>query len=158
MKIIYILISSLLLCSIAAASMEELHPYTIRVIVWDADGNRESDVPVTFAYEGQSDMLYSAEDGTLSFSLLNFDDVHDGAHINVSCVYETKNAPVQYVINETIIDPDSGNTTIVRRPNGYTGVTFNEPSTDIAIAAWAMMGFIATAIGGGIYLLRRRKN
>jgi len=139
MKLIHILLAALLLCSVAMASMEELRPYTIRVVVWDTDGNREADVPVTFAYEGQSETLYSAEDGTLSFSLLNFDDVHDGAEINVSCKYGAKDAPVDYSI-------------------GATGVTFNEPSSVTAIAAFAAMGFVAVLVAGrkGIYWLRKK--
>jgi len=139
MKLIHILLAALLFCSVAAASMEELRPYTIRVVVWDTDGNREADVPVTFAYQGQSETLYSAEDGTLAFSLLNFNNVHDGSEINVSCKYGAKNAPVNYEY-------------------GATGVTFNEPSEDVAVATWAAIGFIATALGGGLYLLRRRQD
>lgn len=138
MKPIHILIAALLLCSIATASMEDLRPYTIRVIVWDADGNREADVPVTFAYSGMSETLYSAKDGTLSFSLLNFDDMHDGSQINVSCKYGAKSAPVNYEY-------------------GATGVTFNEASEDSAMTAWAALGFAATAIGGGVYYLTRKK-
>lgn len=138
MKPIHIILAALLLCSIATASMEDLQPYTVRVIVWDADGNREADVPVTFAYAGQSQTLYSAEDGTLCFSLLNFDDVQDGAQINVSCKYGAKDAPVNYEY-------------------GATGVTFNEPSEAATIAAWAALGFAATAIGGGVYYLTRKK-
>lgn len=139
MKLIHILLAALLFCSVAAASMEELRPYTIRVVVWDTDGNREADVPVTFAYQGQSETLYSAEDGTLSFSLLNFDDVRDGAEINVSCKYGAKDAPVNYNI-------------------GATGVTFNEPSSAAAIAAFAAMGFVAVLVAGrkGIYWLRKK--
>jgi len=139
MKLIYILLAALLLCSIAAASVEELRPYTIRVVVWDTDGNREAGVPVTFVYKGQSETLYSAEDGTLAFSLLNFNNVRDGSEINVSCKYGAKNAPVNYEY-------------------GATGVTFNEPSEDVAVATWAAIGFIATALGGGLYLLRRRQD
>lgn len=139
MKLIYILISALILCNIATASMEDLQPYTIRVIVWDTDDNRESDVPVTFAYAGQSETLYSAEDGTLSFSLLNFNDVHDGAHINVSCKHGAKDVLVNYTI-------------------GATGVTYNEPSEEMSITAFMAMGFATViSLGGGIYYLIRGK-
>ena len=138
MKLICILLAVSLFCGIAAASMEELRPYTIRVIVWDTNDTREADVPVTFAYDGQSKTLYSAEDGTLSFSLLNFGDVPDGAHINVSCKHGSSDVPVNYAY-------------------GATGVTYNEPSESIAIEAFAALGFAATAIGGGIYYLTRKK-
>ena len=138
MKPIHLLIAALLLCSIATAAMESIQPYTIRVIVWDVDGNREADVSVTFTRGGHSETLYSAEDGTMSFSLLNFDDVQDGAHINISCKYGVQSAPVNYEY-------------------GATGVTFNEPSEADAIAAWAALGFAVTAVGGGIYYLTRKK-
>lgn len=131
MKSTHLILAALLLCSVAAA-MEDMRPYTIRVIMWDMDGNREANVPVTFAYAEQSETRYSAEDGTLSFN------VQDGAHINVSCKYGAKDAPMNYEY-------------------GATGVTFNEPSEDAAIAAWAALGFAATAIGGGVYYLTRKK-
>jgi len=138
MKQIHILIAALLLCSIASASMEDLRPYSLVIIAWDMDGSRAVNVPVMFTYEGQSDTLYTADDGSVVFSLLNFDDVPDGAYINVSCKYGVQNVQVDYDI-------------------GVTGVTFNEPSEEIAIEAFAVLGFIATAIGGGVYLLRRKK-
>jgi hypothetical protein len=138
MKLIYKILTLLLLCGIATASMEDLQPYTISVIVWDADGSRDENVAVTFAYTGQSDTLYTADDGSVSFSLLNFDDVPDGAYINVSSKYEAKDVSVDYEY-------------------GATGVTFNEPSQDAAIAAFAALGFIAVAAGGGIYFLTRKK-
>lgn len=138
MKPIHTIIVALLICGIATASMEDLRPYTISVIVWNADGNRDENTAVTFAYMGQSDTLYTADDGSVSFSLLNFDDVSDGAYINVSSKYGAKDVPVNYEC-------------------GATGVTFNEPSEDDAIAAFAAMGFIAVAAGGGIYYLTRKK-
>lgn len=137
-QIYHLLLAALLLCSVASALMEDVQPYTIRVIVWGVDGNREANIPVTFTYAGQSEMLYSAEDGTMSFSLLNFGDVPGGVHINVSCKYGAKEVPVNYEY-------------------GATGVIFNEPSEEEAIAAWAAMGFAATAIGGGVYYLARKK-
>lgn len=162
MKIIYVLVVALLLCGTATAawvatdvaetrrsegppagscystSMEDLRPYTISVIVWGGDGNRAVNTAVTFAYGGQSETLYSAEDGSVSFSLLNFDDVPNGAYIDVSSKYGAKSVPVDYVY-------------------GATGVTFNEPSEEAAIEAWAALGFVAVAAGGGIYYLTRKK-
>lgn len=139
MKLTHILMAALFLCSVATAAMEDLKPYTIRVIVWDTNGTLEADVPVTFAYDSMSETRYSAEDGTLCFSLLNFDDVQDGSHINVSCKYGAKNVPVNYAY-------------------GATGVTFNEPDQAIAMAIWAALGFVATALGGGIYYLTKKKD
>lgn len=138
MKIIYILITAILFCSIATATMEDLHPYTISAIVWDADGNRDVGTAVTFAYMRQSETLHSAADGSVSFSLLNFDDVPDGACINVSTTHGAKDVYVDYL-------------------DGERGVTFNEPSEAIAIEAFAAMGFLAVAAGGGIYYLKRKK-
>ena len=139
MKLLYLLLVALLFCSIATAAIEDMHPYTIRVIAWDVHGTLESDVPVTLVHAGQSETLYTSEDGTLAFSTLNFDNVPDGAYINVSCKYGHKLAPVNHEY-------------------GATGVTFNEPSQAAAISMWAALGFAATAIGGGMYLLRRKKN
>lgn len=137
MKPIHLILTALLLCSTAAA-MEGVQPYTIQVIVWDTDGNREADVPVTFAYGGMSQTLYSAEDGSLSFGVHNFGSVPDGAEINVSCKYGAKNIPISYAV-------------------GSTGTTFNEPSQAAAIAAFAAMGFAVIALGGGRYYLKRKK-
>ena len=64
--------------------------------------------------------------------------MQDGAHINVSCKYGAKDTPVNYEY-------------------GATGVTFNEPSEEAAMEAWAALGFAATAIGGGVYYLARKK-
>lgn len=138
MKLITTLLIVLLFCSIATSSMVDLQPYTISVVIWDTNGNQDVDVAVTFAYEGQLETLYTADDGSVSFSLLNFDNVHDGAYINVSCKHGVKDVPVNYEY-------------------GATGVTFNEPSEDDAIAAFAALGFIAVAAGGGIYYLTKRK-
>lgn len=138
MKLLYALLAILMFCSIATASMEDLQPYTIRVIIWDIDGNREINIPVTFTYNEQSKILYSADDGTMAFSLLNFDNVSNKSHINVSCKYGAKNIPVNYEC-------------------GATGVTFNEPSEEAAISVWTTLGFIVTSIGGGIYYLSRKK-
>ncbi len=138
MKPILTLIAALLLCSTTAA-MEDMQPYGIQIIVWDTDGNREADVPVTFTYEGMAKTLYTAEDGTTSFATHNFGEVPDGAHISVSCKYGAKDVPIDYEY-------------------GATGVTFNEPSQSAAIAALTAMGFaVVIALGGGRYLLKRKK-
>lgn len=137
MKIIYILIVALLLCGVATASMEDMRPYTIHAIVWDVDGNVANNAAVVFSYAGQTDTRYTANDGSVSFSLINFDEVHNGAYINVSCKYGAKDVPVNYEY-------------------GATGVTFNEPSESIAISLLAAAGFIVTAVSGGIYWLRKK--
>jgi len=139
MKQIHILIAALLLCSIASASMEDLRPYSIVIIAWDTDGSRAVNMPVTFTYVWQSDILYTADDGSVVFSLLNFRDVPDGAYINVSCKYGVQCVQVDYAAGEK-------------------GATFNEPSEEIAIEAFAALGFVVIALGGGRYLLRRKKN
>jgi LPXTG-motif cell wall-anchored protein len=118
--------------------MVDLRPHTIHAIVWDANGNADENIAVIFSYREQSETLYTADDGSVSFSLLNFDDVPNGAYINVSCKHGAKNVPVNYA-------------------QGATGVTYNEPSEDDAITAFAALGFIAVAAGGGIYYLTRRK-
>lgn len=135
MKLIYLLLVATMLCGVTTAS---INPYSISVIVWDENGNMEPGVAVTFAYNTEEYVLYSADDGSVSFSTLNFDDVRDGANITVSSKYGAKDVPVQYSL-------------------GAVGVTFNEPSEDAAVAAFAALGFIATAIGGGIYYLKRKK-
>ena len=137
MKLIYILLILLIFCGTTTATMDELDPYTIRIIVWDIDGNFENNVPITFVYNEQSEKLYTAEDGTLSFSTLNFQNIEDGSYINVSCKYGTKEAPINYKY-------------------GITGVTFNEPDEATSIAMWAAMGFGVISLGGGIYYLIRK--
>ena len=138
MKLIYHIIVALLLCSIATASMEEIHPYTIYIIIWDEEGNSIENTAVTFEYMGQSETLYTAEDGSASFSLLNFEDIRDGVKINVSCKYGGKLVPVNYEY-------------------GATGVTFNEPDQATSIAAFAAMGFVVITAGGGLYYLKQKK-
>jgi hypothetical protein len=120
--------------------MEDTQPYGIQVIVWDTDGNREADVAVTFAYGGMTKTLYTAVDGTTSFGTHNFGEVPDGAEINVSCKHGVTEEAVNYEY-------------------GATGVTFNEPSSAVAIAAFAAMGFAAILVLGrkGIYWLRKLK-
>lgn len=138
MKPIHLILAALLLCSTTAA-MEDMQPYGIQIIVWDTDGNREADVPVTFTYEGMAKTLYTAEDGTTSFATHNFGEVPDGAHISVSCKYGATAEAVNYKY-------------------GATGITFNEPSQAAAIAALTAMGFaVVIALGGGRYLLKRKK-
>jgi len=140
MKQIHILIAALLLCSVAAASMEDIRPYSLVIIAWDEDGSRAVDMPVTFTYGSQSDTLYTADDGSVVFSLLNFDDVSDGDYIDISCTYGVQRVQVDYEAGEK-------------------GATFNEPSEKIAMDAFAAMGVVVVvALGGGRYLLRRKKN
>jgi len=136
MKLTHILIAAILLCSIANAAPL----YSIRVVVWDEAGNRAADIPVTFTYGTQQKTHITASDGTVAFSLLNFDDVPDGAHINVSCKYGEMQAPVDYSI-------------------GTVGITFNEPSEADAISAFEAMGYVAipTAVAGIYWLIRRKK-
>lgn len=138
MKPIHTLIIALLLCGTATASMGDPQPYTISVIVWDTDGIRGENIAVTFTFDEQSMTLYTAEDGSVSFSLLNFDNVHDGDYITISSKHGAKDVQIDYA-------------------SGEIGVTFNEPSEDAAITAFAAIGFIAVAAGGGIYYLTRRK-
>jgi hypothetical protein len=123
-----------LLCGIAAATQ----PFIIAPLVWDADGNLEAGVTITYTFKDQSSEQITATDGSCVFDCQNFENATEGDKITVSCKYGTKTATVDY--------------------NKFgQGVTFNEPSQDAAIAAYAAAGFIATAIGGGLYWLRRKK-
>ena len=137
MKRIILLITMLLMCGIASAGFQ---PYDIFAIVWNNEtGAPEPGVDVTFTYNNQSFTLTTAEDGSVDFATQNFNgELPDGALINVSCKYGTKQAQ--------IVSGDAG-----------FGVTFNEPSEASATAAFAAMGIIAIALGGGLYLLRRKK-
>lgn len=139
MKTLYtVLIVLLLFCNITTASIEESKLYTIRVIVLDTDGKPESDVPVTFEYDGQSKILYSAVDGTLAFPTPNLGDVPDGVYINVSCKYGIKKVPIDYSY-------------------GITGVVFNEIDEDSSVAMWIALGFTGVvSLGGGLYYLIRK--
>lgn len=136
-KIIYILIGILIFTCTTVAVMEDTQHYVIRCIVWDVDGNYDYDVDVTFTYGKYTYTLYTAPDGSVAFDTSNFIGISNGNNVEVSCVYGTKQVPVNYDI-------------------GCTGVTFNEPSQDTAITIFTAMGFIVTAIGGGIYWLRRK--
>lgn len=138
MKTETLLIIALILCSTAAAETKDQHPYTIHVIVWDEGAFRDANTSVTFTYNEQTETLHTAKDGSVSFSLLNFKNVPSGAFVNVSCRHGYKAVPVNH-------------------HNGEVGVTFNEPSEDIAIEAFAAMGFAAVAAGGGIYYLKKTK-
>jgi len=138
MKTIIILITLLLTCGIANATpIDEDQHYIIAAIVWDnVTGLPESDVPVTF---GGIHTLYTGADGSVVYDTANLDNIEDGSYVSVSCKYGIKNAPVIY-------------------GNWGTGITFNEPDENTAIEAFAALGFFAIALGGGRYLLRRRKN
>jgi hypothetical protein len=130
--------SRLISCGSMTASIEDTNIYSIRVIIWDMDGNLESNIPVTIAYNGLTETLYSAEDGTVCFNTLNIGSIPDRSYIDVSCKYETKQVPVNYEY-------------------GITGVTFNEPDEATSIAMWIAMGFAGVvSLGGGIYYLIRK--
>ena len=133
----HIIIALLILCGIASAGFQ---PYDIFAVVWSNEtGAPESGVDVTFSYNNQSFTLTTAADGSIDFATQNFrGELPDGAKVNVSCKYGTKQAQIN-------------------RGDAGFGVTFNEPSESAAIAAFAAMGFIAIALGGGLYLLRRKK-
>ena len=133
----HIIIALLILCGIASAGFQ---PYDIFAVVWNNEtGALEPGVDVTFAYNNQSFTLTTAEDGSVDFATQNFNgELPDGAKVNVSCKYGTKQAQINC--------GDAG-----------FGVTFNEPSENAAIETFAAMGLIATALGGGLYLLRRKK-
>ena len=132
-----IIIALLILCGIASAGFQ---PYDIFAVVWNNEtGVPEPGVDVTFSYNNQSFTLTTAANGSVDFATQNFrGELPDGALVNVSCKYGTKQAA------------------IVRGDAGF-GVTFNEPSKAVAIETFAAMGFIATALGAGLYLLRRKK-
>jgi hypothetical protein len=123
-----------LLCGIAAATQ----PLIIAPLVWDVDGNPEAGVKITYTFEDQSFEQITAQDGSCVFDCQNLNNATEGDKITVSCKYGAKTATVNHQYFGQ-------------------GVTFNEPSQDAAIAAYAAAGFIATAIGGGLYWLRRKK-
>ena len=127
----------LLMCGIVSAGFQ---PYDIFAVVWSNEtGVPEPGVDVTFTHNNQSFMLTTAEDGSVDFATQNFDgELPDGAKVNVSCKYGTKQAQIN-------------------RGDAGFGVTFNEPSEASAIETFAAMGLIATALGGGLYLLRRKR-
>jgi len=133
----HIIIALLILCGIASAGFQ---PYDIFVIVWNNEtGQPESGVDVAFSYNNQSFMLTTVDDGSVVFATQNFcGELPDGSLINVSCKYGTKQAQVHC--------GDAG-----------FGVTFNEPSEETTVEAFAMAGFIAIAIGAGLYRLRRKR-
>jgi len=133
----HIIIALLILCGIASAGFQ---PYDIFVVVWNNEtGQPESGVDVTFSYNNQSFVLTTVEDGSGVFATQNFrGELLDGTLINVTCKYGTKQAQVH-------------------RGDAGFGVTFNEPSEEIAVEAFAMAGFIAIVIGAGLYRLRRKR-
>lgn len=125
-----------ILCGMAAATQ----PFVIAPLVWDADGNLEAGVTITYTFEDQSFEQITEADGSCVFDCQNFENATKGDKITVSCKYGTKTATVNYQYFGQ-------------------GVTFNEPSQDAAIAAYAAAGLIATVIIGrvGLYWLRRKK-
>ena len=133
----HIIIALLILCGIASAGFQ---PYDIFVVVWNNEtGQPESGVDVTYSYNNQSFVLTTVEDGSGVFATQNFrGELLDGTLINVTCKYGTKQAQVH-------------------RGDAGFGVTFNEPSEEIAVEAFAMAGFIAIVIGAGLYRLRRKR-
>ena len=133
----YIIIALLILCGIASAGFQ---PYDIFVIVWNNEtGQPETGVDVAFSYNNQSFTLTTVEDGSVVFATQNFrGELPDGSLINVTCKYGTKQAQVN-------------------RGDAGFGVTFNEPSEETAVEAFAMAGFIAIAVGAGLYRLRRKR-
>ena len=133
--IIIILLLLLVWCGVASAiSVEEDQHYIVVVVVWDnVTGSLEMGVPVTF---GGLHTLYTSDDGSVVYDTANLGDV---MQVSVSCKYGIKNVRV------------------VRDAYG-TGVTFNEPDEITAIEAFAALGFAAIALGGGRYMLRRKKN
>jgi len=136
----------ILMCGIASAQ-----PHIIYAVVWDEQGNLEPGVPVTFAYNDQSFTLKTASDGSAVFATQNFyGKLQNGAKVSVSCKYGTKRVPIKYKTFDW---------KTFRYVNvAGTGVTFNEPSEKIAIEYYAAAGFaVVIALGGGRYLLRRRK-
>lgn len=146
MKTIIFIVALVLLCETAnAVTIDEDQHYIIAAIVWDNEtGEFEADVPVTFMYHpyfaDECFTLKTAEDGSVVFDVANMPrGVRNNSVIMVSCKYGIKNAPVIY-------------------GNWGTGITFNEPDEITAIEAFAAMGFVAIAIGGGRYLLRRGKS
>jgi hypothetical protein len=118
---------------------DPLH-FIIVVLVWDNNSMPEGGVSVTFAnhYTYQTD-----KDGSVCFDTANLaidrQPIAHGDGVSVSCKY-------------------GANLAIVSYNNGYTGITFNEPDIITAIEAFAALGFMAIAIGGGRYLLRKRKS
>lgn len=138
MKTIIFLIVMIFVCGTANATLidEESH-HIIVVIVWDdVTGLPEENVSVLF---GGIHTLYTETDGSVIFDTANLENVDDGSPVSVSCKYGIKNAPIIF-------------------RNGYIGLTFNEPDKITAIEAFAALGFTAIAIGGGSYLLRKRKS
>ena len=164
MKTILVLISLLLMCGTAnAMPINDNQHYIIAVIVWDnVTGLPEAGVPVTFQYvphEMSNKFTFeTAEDGSVVFDVANFDSVKNNRVITVVCKYGTKNAPVVYYTNESVWNATNQSYDVCQVYNWGTGITFNEPDEVTAIEAFAALGFAAIALGGGRYLLRRKKN
>ena len=157
LKTIILLLSLLIVCGTAnAATLDEDQHYIIAVVVWDnVTGLPEADVPVTF---GGIHTLHTADDGSVVYDTANLDDIRHGEYVVVSCKYGTKLTPIILCTYESVLNETSRHSEMQFVQNWGMGITFNEPSESIAIEAFAAMGFAAIAIGGGRYLLRRKKN
>lgn len=139
-KIIYSIIVLLLLCSTISPYNnlnDKLKHHMIVVVVWDEDGNPESNVDVIFEYKQNEIISKTSEDGSVIFNIQNFGNIEE-ENITVSCKYGIEKIQILYN------DLD-------------TGITFNEPSEEEAINYYWKLGFIAIPIGGGLYLLKRRR-
>jgi len=109
-------------------------PYVVYTIVNDENGNPELNVPVTFSFENESKTLYTVDDGSVVFSTFNFKTTN-GSVINIETKYGMKNITIDYTYSGS-------------------GVIYNEKENGIKI--FAILGFAAISIGGGIYYLKRR--
>ena len=143
MKTILILITLIMLCAGAQAhDIIDNEHYMIVVLIWDNETRElESGVPVTF---GSTHTRYTEEDGSVIYDTANLAGGECVLFVEVSCKYGVKNVPIVYFSDGV--------------QNWGTTVTFNEPDESVVIAILAAMGLAATAIGGGIYLLRRKTN
>lgn len=138
MKLLYSIIVILLLCSVISAySPDELKHHMIVVIVWNEDGKPESDIDVIFKYDQNEYIFKTEKDGSIIFNTQNFGNI-EGENVTISCKYGIEKVQILY-------------------NNLDIGITFNEPSDEEAINYYWELGFVAIPIGGGLYLLKRRR-
>lgn len=157
MKAILIIAALLLLCGTAVAQpIDDVEHYMIVVLVWDNEtGEVESGVPVTF---GGVHTLYSESDGSIVFDTANLNNIEHGQNVEVSCKYGSKQVPIIIYTYEQIYNETSRRYETHRVREWGMVVTFNEPSEEIVIEALVAMGLaVSAALGGGIYLVRRKK-
>jgi hypothetical protein len=130
--------------------------YMIVVLVWDNEtGELEAGVPVTFA---GSHTLYSESDGSVVYDTANLDNIEHGQSVEVCCEYGSEQAPIILYTDEQIYNETSQQHETTRVREWGTTVTFNAPSEEVAIATLAKMGLaVSVVLGGGIYLIRRKK-